>query len=169
MTPAGFLERFKVPFFFHFTDTRNLPFIRARGGIFPWAEINQDVIAPGGNEWSHAADARNGLDHYIHLALFNDHPMEFRAKADGRILASRFLRIAPSILHRDGVLFCPDVSNRSRVVPLSLPQAVEAMDFEVIYDRTDWRDPVIQQRRILAKRYELLVPGNIPLNLISGL
>jgi hypothetical protein len=95
--------------------------------------------------------------------------MEYRAKERGDIVTSCFLSIDSSILHRDGVLFCPDVSNKSGVAPLTLPQAIEVMDFEVIYDRTDWRDPEIKKRRAQAKKYELLVPGYIPLNLIAGL
>lgn len=110
-----------------------------------------------------------GLDEYVHLALLNEHPMDYRAKERGDIIQSVFLRIDSSILHRDGVLFCPDVSNKSGVAPLPLPQAIEVMDFEVVYDRTDWRDPEIKRRRTQAKKYELLIPGHIPLNLISGL
>ena len=169
MTPTQFIQRFKVQSFFHFTDTRNLSSIRGRGGLFPWAQISKDVVAPGGNEWSHNADEAHGLDEYVHLALFCEHPMEYRAREDGRIIKSCFLRINPIILHRNGVLFCPDVSNKSGVVPLTLEQAVAVMDFEVIYDRTNWSDPVIRQRRTQARKYELLVPGRIPLNLISGL
>ncbi|MHB1570443.1 MAG: DarT ssDNA thymidine ADP-ribosyltransferase family protein [Vulcanimicrobiaceae bacterium] len=169
MSPTQFLERFRVPCFFHFTDTRNLPSIRSNGGLLPWASVKGEVVAPGGNDWSHDADAQRGLDEYVHLALFNEHPMEYRAKERGDIVTSCFLSIDSSILHRDGVLFCPDVSNKSGVAPLTLPQAIEVMDFEVIYDRTDWRDPEIKKRRAQAKKYELLVPGYIPLNLIAGL
>ena len=48
---------------------------------------------------------------------------------------------------------------------MTLEEAVQALDFSVIYDRTDWRDPQIQERRKLAKKYELLVPSHIPLTL----
>ncbi|MEA9904823.1 DarT ssDNA thymidine ADP-ribosyltransferase family protein [Xanthomonas campestris pv. raphani] len=169
MSPANFLERYKVRCFFHFTDTRNLLSIRSKGGLLPWAQIKEEVRAPGGNKWSHDADAIRGLDQYVHLALLDEHPMEYRAKERGDIVESRFLSIDPSILHREGVLFCPDVSNKSGTTPLSLAKAIDVMDFEVIYDRTDWRDPEIKRRRTQAKKYELLVPGHIPLNLIYGI
>lgn len=168
MTPAQFIARFKVPCFYHFTDTRNIPSIQTRGGLFPWSELNGDVIAPGGNDWSHEADERNGLHRYVHLCLFNQHPMEYRAKERGSILESRFLRIDPSIIHRDGIIFFPDVSNKTDVEQLALAKAVDEMDFEAVYDQTDWRDPEVQKRRQKAKKYELLVPGHIPLDLITG-
>jgi hypothetical protein len=54
------------------------------------------------------------------------------------------------------------------VLPLSFCEAVEQMDFEVVYDRTDWTDPEVKQRRLRAKKYELLVPGPIALDMITG-
>lgn len=169
MTPDQFINRFRVPCFYHFTDTRNLPSIVQRGGIYPWAELNGDVLAPGGNDWSHEADQRNGLDRYVHLCLLNEHPMEYRAKERGAILESRFLRIHPSIVYREGIIFFPDVSNKAGVTGLTLAQAADQMDFEVVYDRTDWRNEEIRGRRQAARKYELLIPGHVPLNMIEGL
>jgi hypothetical protein len=42
------------------------------------------------------------------------------------------------------------------------------IDYEVLYTRTDWRDPVIQQRLAQAERCEILVPRFIPLELIRN-
>ena len=171
MTPEQFLERYKTPCFYHFTDSRNLDSIRHAGGLLRVAEIgrrNMEIVAPGGNILSHEADVRLGLDEYVHLCLFPEHPMEYRARQDGRIIHSRFLKISTRVLFFENIRFTADVSNMNSVDPLRLDQACELMDFEVIYDRTDWHDPVIQNRRRIAKRYELLVPTDIPLNLISG-
>lgn len=46
--------------------------------------------------------------------------------------------------------------------------ALEKMDFEVVYTRTNWADPEVQARRSVAKKYEVLVPGSIPLEMIRG-
>ena len=172
MTPEQFLDRYKARCFFHFTDSRNLEFIRQAGSLLRFAELrrrNVGIPAAGGNEWSHEADARVGLDEFVHLCLFSEHPMEYWAREEGRIVQSRFLEISPDVLHIEGVRFTPDVSNKRGVELLTLQRACEVMDFEVIYDRTDWRDPAIQERRKRAKRYELLIPMDIPLELISGL
>jgi hypothetical protein len=95
--------------------------------------------------------------------------MEYRAREEGRIVHSRFLEISPDVLHIDDIRFTADVSNKRGIELLTLEEACEVMDFEVIYDRTNWRDPAIQERRKLAKRYELLIPTDIPLELISGI
>jgi hypothetical protein len=94
ITPSEFLQRFGITSFYHFTDTRNLPSIKAHGGLLPWSQIRGNVVAPGGNDWSHDADAIKGQDNYVHLCFLPEHPMEFVARKDGRIQESRFLRSA---------------------------------------------------------------------------
>ena len=171
MTPEQFLSRFNVKCFWHFTDERNLETIRAAGALLSLSEAKRrdlNIPAPGGNQWSHEADQRLGLDNYVHLCLADQHPMEFRAREDGRIVNTRFLSISRDVLKIAGVRFAPDVANKRGTPLLTLSEACECMDFQVIYDRTDWRDPAIQQRRTLAKRYELLVPKEVPIALIKG-
>lgn len=171
MTPQQFFARFSVPCFYHFTDTRNLDSIRSAKGLFSFAELKRRKMrtaAPGGNDWSHEADERVGVDEYVHLCLFSKHPMEYLAKKEGRILESRFLEINFNVLTFDGIRFTPGVSNKRGVDLLTLAEACNTLDFEVIYDRTDWRDPEIKQRRFAAKKYELLIPKCVPIELISG-
>jgi hypothetical protein len=169
ITPSEFLQRFGITSFYHFTDTRNLPSIKAHGGLLPWSKIRGNVVAPGGNDWSHDADAIKGQDNYVHLCFLPEHPMEFVARKDGRIQESRFLRIDPSVIHTPGVLFCPDVANKSGVEMMDLTTAVSEMDFEIIAPAHKWLDPSLFERKKRACRYELLVPGRIPLSLISGI
>lgn len=170
ITPAAFLRQFGFSSFYHFTDTRNLASIRAHGGLLPWSQVKGKVPAPGGNDWSHDADALKGQDDYIHLCFFPEHPMEFVAKREGRILESRFLRIDPSIVHKPGILFCPDVGNKAGVPMLCLADASSQMDFEIIgLAHKRWLEPPLFERKRVAMKYELLVPGKIPLSLISGL
>ena len=172
MKPDAFIRRWGIGCFYHFTDERNLPSIRASGGLLSLAELRRrsiDVTAPGGNDWSHEADEHFGLDDYVHLCLLNEHPMEYRARQEGRVERTRFLEIEPDILLVAGVRLSPGVANKSDVPILTLEDAVEQMDFEVIYERTNWRDPAIQERRRAAKKYEILIPGSIPLAKIRGL
>ena len=50
-----------------------------------------------------------------------------------------------------------------------MEKARKIIDFEVLYTRTDWRDPEIQRRLHQAEKYEILVPKKIPLDLIRNL
>jgi len=87
-----------------------------------------------------------GVDHYVHLCLKPTHPMEFRAREDGRIVESIFLQVHPEVLEWDGVKFTPDVSNKAGVTVHSIEAAKQMIDFEVLFTRTDWRNPLIQLR-----------------------
>jgi hypothetical protein len=161
-----------IPVLFHFTDRRNLPMIRELGGLYPYAELKRrrvEIPAPGGNEWSHDADGIHALDEYVHLCFRSSHPMEFVARAEGRIQDSIFLQVHPDVLQWEGVRFTPDVSNKSGVRQYSIEEAREMIDYEVLYTRTDWKDPAIRARLTQAEKCEILVPRFIPLELIRNL
>lgn len=66
-------------------------------------------------------------------------------------------------------MFCGDVSNKSGVTIHSLEEAKDMIDFEVLYTKTDWRNPQINERLQQAEKCEVLVPGFIPLELIRNL
>jgi hypothetical protein len=60
----------QIPFLYHFTDRRNVPSIKAMGGLFPLSELLQKQVAipaPGGNQWSHDADALKGMSQHSML------------------------------------------------------------------------------------------------------
>jgi ssDNA thymidine ADP-ribosyltransferase, DarT len=156
--------------FFHFTDTRNLPFIREHG-LLPMRTLAERGIAafPGGNTWSLDADQRSGMDAYVHLCFFREHPMEWLARQDGRIQESRFLKVSPRVLDRPGALITDGVSNKATVAPKPADEMIAKLDLEVIYTRTDWKDPKVQARLKAARLCEILVPGGIGPEMIRNL
>jgi hypothetical protein len=161
----------QIPRLFHFTDRRNLPLIRELGGLYPLAELSKRGIkipAPGGNEWSRDADALKGMGQYVHLCFRGNHPMEYLARKEGRIADSIFLEIHPSVLQFPGVMLTPDVSNKASVEAIPIAEAATIIDYPVLYTRTDWTDPVIQERLKAAEKCEVLVPTFIPLELIRN-
>lgn len=172
MNAGEFLSKFAPICFYHFTDTRNLDSIRASGGLHCLRVLRErgvEIPAAGGNDWSHEADEARGLDDFVHLCLRNQHPMEYVARKDGRIIASKYLRIDPRIVSVDGIRFTEDVSNKAGVPLLTLAEAAERLDFEVIYSWTDWRKPEIQKRLRQAAKYELLIPERIQLDSILNI
>lgn len=162
----------QIPKLYHFTDRRNLDSIRAQGGLHPLSELVKkgiNIPAPGGNQWSRDADELKGMGSYVHLCFRNNHPMEFIARQDGRIKDSIFLEVDPSVIKFPGVMFTPDVSNKAGVQAVSITQAAELIDFEVLYTQTDWTDQAIQQRLQQVEKYEVLVPCLIPLTHIRNI
>ena len=47
------------------------------------------AVAPGGDEISQLSDSRSGMDGYVHLCLFDQSPMEYRAREAGREMIAR--------------------------------------------------------------------------------
>lgn len=162
----------KIPFLYHFTDRRNLPLIREVGGLLPLSQLLQKGVtipAPAGNEWSRDADALKGMGNYVHLCFRNNHSMEFVARQEGRIADTIFLQIHASVMQFEGVRFTNDVANKSGVESVPIADAEPMIDFQVLYTRTNWSDPEIKQRLRQAEKYEVLVPGFIPLALIQNI
>lgn len=157
---------------FHFTDRRNLPSIKETGGLFSYAqliEIGIEIPAPGGNEWSHEADAYKGMDRYVHLCFRPTHPMEHVARVEGRIVSSIFLSIHTDALQIAGVRFTGGVSNKTDVETHSIEDAMGIIDFDMLYGGwKDWNDPDIQARLQRVEKYEILVPDHVPFNLIPN-
>lgn len=156
----------------HFTDRSNLELILKNKGLLAFGELERrgiEIPSPGGNDWSHSADSIKGLDEYVHLAFVDDHPMLFRAKQEERIKDPIWLKIRSEIILGEDVRFCSDVSNKSGVAILDSEQAKEEIDFDVLFIRMDWRDPVIQQRRQAAIKSEILIPRLVPIEMILGL
>lgn len=146
--------------------------IRELGALYSFEKLEEmgiEIPAPGGNDWSRDADKMKGLHRYVHLCFRNNHPMEYLARQEGRIVDSIFLQIHPDVLKFEGVKYTPDVSNKSDVPILAMEEARTMIDFEVIYTRTDWKNPTIKQRLDQAEKCEMLVPDHIPIELIRNL
>jgi hypothetical protein len=159
--PDEFLARFRPLAFFHFTDTRNLPSIREHG-LCSLAEIerrNIPVAAYGGDEKSREIDKFKGLDRFVHLCFHASHNLEIKARIhDRRIEQSVFISVSPEIVRSNVVRFTPTVAYSKGCPLLPMNQAINEMDFQVIYDGLDRRDPEINMRFQETRKYEILVP-----------
>jgi hypothetical protein len=156
---------------YHFTDRGNLQSINDHGGLLPMRlmrELGIAVAATGGNEMSLELDKAFGMDAYVHLCFTTNHPMEHLAKADRRIKDRVWLRIKPEVLKLPGVQITAEVSNKRGVVPMDVTTGLSELDREVIYTRTEWKDPAIYARRTAAEKWEVLVPDIVPLDYIRN-
>ena len=165
------LTRYSIDAVWHFTDRSNLTLIWQNEGLLALAELKRrgvEVPVPGGNDWSHDADVIKGLHEYVHLAFLDDHPMLFRAKQEFRIIDPVWLKIDATILLEEGTRFTNDVSNKSGVEILTSDIACDMIDFEVLFTRTDWKDPKVKTRRMAAIKSEILVPTIVPISKILG-
>lgn len=159
------LQRFGIKKIWHFTDQANIQSIMDNGGLLSLSELRRkqmDIPAPGGNQWSHDADVKKGVDEYVHLAFTNDHPMLFIAKKDKRIATPVWIQISTEVLASSYIRYTMDVSNKKGVCLLTAQEAVAELDFQVLFTQTDWKDPAIQERRKVALKSEILIPKRVP-------
>lgn len=161
---------------FHFTDARNVPSIREHGGIFSAKLCKRrgiKVVAPGGDENSQESDRNNGMDAYVHLSLRNEHPMEFRARVDGRIEKSIFVPVSSEVLDTEGVRFVPGMSNKKGIATYPLEEALrdghlEELDLNALYHFINWeKNPDVYDRRVRAEKFEIIVPDFISIDLLK--
>lgn len=160
---------------YHFTDRRNIPSIREHNGLFSLQLIEAakvQVAAPGGDEASQATDKSKGMDQYVHLCLHKPHPMAYVAKQKGRLDDIIYLEIDRKILYDEGVRFVPGMANTTGIQDYALiDAAAQGMldDVETLNRWISWALPGVYQRRVRAEKFEILVPGLIPLESILNL
>lgn len=171
MTMQSIIDKYRIDAVWHFTDKSNIDSIKANGGLYSLRNLREsriDVLSPGGNQWSHDADIYKGVDGYVHLAFLTEHPMLYVAKVEGRIKNPVWLKICPSVLLDVNIRFTNDVSNKRGVQLFNVEQAVEVIDFDVLFNYMDWKNPEIQARRRMALKSEILIPQHISLNKLLG-
>jgi ssDNA thymidine ADP-ribosyltransferase DarT-like protein len=165
------LQSMQQRYFVHFTDSANLASIRQHG-LLSMRELQRrgiEIPAAGGNQWSRDADKAAGMDAYVHLCFKRGHPMEKSAVDGGNIKDLRYLPIKPQVIKLPGVMITKDVSNKSGVVPGDPAAMLDQLDLEVLYKRTNWKDPEIYKRLVAAEKCELLIPDHIPLEHIMNI
>ena len=172
MQVQDFLAKSRVRYVYHFTDVANLPLIRVHG-LLPYDDLlSRGIIPPkpGGDEQSRQSDECRGLGAYVHLCFKNEHPMEYVACRDGRIGPTRFLEVSPAVLLRPGVMGCCELANRNGARLLTLSEALDEMDLDILFNlEMDFSDCLKRQRWNEARKAEILVPGGIPAAFIANL
>ncbi|WP_164750400.1 MULTISPECIES: DarT ssDNA thymidine ADP-ribosyltransferase family protein [unclassified Mesorhizobium] len=156
---------------YHFTDEANFPTIK-KHGILSKERLRALKLWPpaatGGNELSQHLDLQRGIDPYVSLCLTRNHGMKFLAHKEGRLPNPRYLAIKPEVLRIPGTRVALGVANANDVEILPVDEAVNRLDYEVLYTRTDWRDPGINQRLRAAERFEVLIPTSVAPEMIIG-
>lgn len=151
--------------FYHFTDRKNLASIRNHG-LLSARELRRlnliEQVTTGGDANSLAADIAKGTDGYVCLCFTTGHPMQYICRTQ-RGLDPVYLHLSPEVIKMPGVMITNAPSNQNGVVPQNAAPALDQLDLEVLYNRTNWSDPNIQSRLQVAEKYEILIPNSVPL------
>lgn len=82
--------------FYHFTDEKNLFYIKKFGGLYSWEyseKHNIRIPNSGGDNLSRRLDRRHGLGDFVRLSFCNDHPMAYRKHKEGGSLVLLYIDI----------------------------------------------------------------------------
>lgn len=159
--------------FYHFTDRKNLPLIR-QSGLLSTGELRRrklfDKVKTGGDANSLHSDQVKGTDEFVCLCFTSSHPMAHAAMNDDRKLDPAYLAIDPNVIKLPNVMITNAPSNQGDVQRVAAASALEGLDLEVLYKRTEWGDPDINARLRKAEKYEILVPTSLAVQyIIRGL
>ena len=156
--------------FYHFTDKKNLDSIRARGLLCTRELRRLGIFAnvvTGGDATSLASDAQNGIDQFVCLCFTTSHPTCYRASQRG--VDPVYLWIDPDVIKEAGVKITDAPSNQNGVIPQAPSAALDNLHLDAIYEWIDWTEhPEAHDQRIIAEKYEILVPKRIALAYIVG-
>ena len=111
--------------FYHFTDKKNLPSIKA-SGLLCTSELRRlrtlDNVTTGGDANSLISDTNSGTDKFVCLCFTTNHPMAFRAAERG--VDPVYLSINPVVIKTPGVLITDAPSNQNGVLPAAASSAL---------------------------------------------
>ena len=157
-------------YLYHFTNEANFPSIASKGLLSKEQMRAQGwwPHASGGNELSRQLDTARGIDPYVSLCMTRNHRMKYLAQMDGRLPDPRYLAISPDVLEIEGTMIALGIANSNNVELLPVSDAIQRLDLEVLYTRTDWSNPDIQARLQAAEKFEVLVPHSVPRGMIVG-
>jgi hypothetical protein len=155
-------------YFYHFTDKKNLPSIK-ESGLICTSELRRlgrlKEIITGGDANSLNSDTKSGTDKFVCLCFTTNHPMSFRAAERG--VDPVYLSIDPEIIKMPGVMITDAASNQNGVVPVAASKALDNLHLDCIYQWIDWNvHPEAHDHRILAEKYEILVPKSVAVRYI---
>ncbi len=171
MSIEATLEHYGIRSIWHFTDMSNIQSIKNNGLLSLRNLINNkiNVACYGANELSHKLDISKGLDQFIHLSLIKDHPIQYIKTKNQEIPNPVWLEIDAKVLFKKKSIFSDTIANKTGAkIYTDINDLARFIDLDVLWSRTDWRDPQIKQRRKQAKYGEIMIKDSIEIQDIIG-
>jgi hypothetical protein len=165
------LKHYRIKSIWHFTDISNIQSIEKHGILSLRNLINSriDVACYWANELSHSLDISKGLDLFVHLSFIKEHPMQYVKTKNGDIPNPVWLEIDANVLFKNKSIFSDSVANKNETrIYGNIDDLAKYIDLDVLWSRTNWKDPKIQQRRKDAKYREIMIKNQIEIKDILG-
>jgi hypothetical protein len=166
---SALLRAHGVSLLYHFTDGRNWPLIKSRGGLYSLADCRSrgfNVPRPGGTAGSAVKDQKLQHDRFVHLCFHWDQPMKYVRQQKQELGPCVILGVSPEVaLWRDTRF--SDVNASAGYAQIGDDaMALERVKLKIAtrgYGRLIYKSETAKGQ-IQA---EVLVPEHIPLSLIT--
>jgi hypothetical protein len=164
------LKKENIKKLYHFTDESNLKSIIKNKGLYSWSSCEKlkiDVNCYGGDKLSRDLDEYHGLEDYARLSFVKNHPMEYIAKKDGRIVDPVRLEIDPSVIYLKDTMFSNMNATKTGNKNGGSLDIFKKIKFEIIkktnhcYNLEDYEKPYFQA--------EVMIKENLPLKYILNI
>ncbi|MGK0291481.1 MAG: hypothetical protein ACI86H_002949, partial [bacterium] len=155
---------------YHFTDSRNIPMIKARGGLYSWKaceELKINIPNPGGGSLSRDLDRRYGLENYVRFSFHKHNPMLYIACRDGRINKEEWLDIDLEVAaFRETQYSDMNATKNEHQVGNNLNFLEQNVRYDLLRKRNQFEIDESQQKYYQA---EVMVKRHVPLKYIKNL
>ena len=163
------MDQHHITKLYHFTDRDNLESIIQNGGLYSWADCEEngiDIKRPGGSLQSRELDKRVGLQHHVRVSFTTRHPMMYVAMNDGRLANPVVLEIDPEVVYWDDTQYSDRNAAKNGAKIGKTIQDFELIKFDVVKTRSYFDLPEEEQPFYQA---EVLVKNFIPLQYITNI
>lgn len=163
------LERNGITKLYHFTDRDNLASIIKHGGLYSWADCEEQgiyIAKPGGSDGSRQLDSRDGLEHYVRVSFVTQHPMMYVAMNEGRISNPILLEIDLEVIYWQESMYADRNATKNGAQVGSELEDFEQIHFSAVKARKHFDLDEDEQKFYQA---EVLVKNFIPLEFITNI
>jgi hypothetical protein len=157
-----------IEFLYHFTDDSNLTSIKEKEGLYSWAfceSNNINIPMPGGDSLSRTLDKRKGAENYVRFSFCKNHPMEYVAKRDRRIINPVKLLCDTELIYHIGTKFCNMNATKNEAIISDTLEYFQNIDFGIC-DKNYLR---LNQSEKSKYQSEVLVYEHVPIKYILNI
>lgn len=161
------LKKNRINSLWHFTDIRNLPYIRKLDGLRSKENLEgnrywgRNILFPGGDDISHNLDRDLGNWDKIHLNFRPNTPMAYNKKREKHLV---FIEIKPEVAACEDVYFTDCNATKREHKRGEGIEGLTYVNFDIIhrpYERNpDWHKYV---------QAEVLVPHHVPISMFKAI
>lgn len=147
--------------FYHSTNTSNLMSIKQQRALLSIKKLREKHISVdfASSEFSREADARKGVENFVHLSYEPDYPMMKKATNGGRLAEVTMFIVSPVVAILKDTLFTEKNLVTTSIMPSSDVEVLKRIPFLKFHNKNYWSLSEDLRKSYMA---EILVKDEVP-------